>query len=82
MLLRSLVKLGYANEPVILKIINELKNNILPDNGFLCLHRLSKLKYTPKSCYKANLHALLFLAETHKIGLECDMEKIFSRIFL
>jgi len=81
MLLRSLVKLGYANEPVILKIINGLKNNILSDNGFLCLHRLSKLKYTPKSCYKANLHALLFLAETHKIGLVCDIEKSLAEYF-
>ena len=81
MLLRSLIKLGYTNEPVILKTINELKNNILPDNGFLCLHRLRKLKYTPKSCYKANLHALLFLAEIHKIGLECDMEKSLVEYF-
>lgn len=33
------------------------------------MHRVDKLKYTPKSCYKADLHALLFLAECHKKGI-------------
>jgi len=81
LLLRSLAKLGYPNEPVICKIINELKDIILPDNGFLCLHRLKKLKYTPKSCYKANLHALLFFAEIHKIGLKSNVEKFLADYF-
>lgn len=66
MLLTALVKLGYSDHPVIQSIIEELPSKFLPDGGFLCLHRLNKLKYTPKSCYKANLHALLFIAECQK----------------
>lgn len=38
--------------------------------GILCSHRLNKLKYVPKSCYKANLHALLFLAEYKKKNID------------
>ena len=30
----------------------------LPDGGFLCERRRGKLKYVPKSCYKADYYAL------------------------
>ena len=69
MLLTALMKLGYEEHKTIRKIINILNNHSLPDGGFLCLHRVKKLKYTPKSCYKANLHALLFLSECNKRGI-------------
>lgn len=69
MLLTALMKLGFTEHRTIQNVISILNNHCLPDGGFLCLHRVDKLKYTPKSCYKANLHALLFLAECHKIGL-------------
>jgi hypothetical protein len=67
--LRSLVKLGLGNHPLVAAIIADLSSRQLPDGGFLCLHRVDKLKYTPKSCYKANLHALMFCAESVKAGL-------------
>jgi hypothetical protein len=67
--LRSLVKLGLGEHPHVAAIIADLSSRQLPDGGFLCLHRVDKLKYTPKSCYKANLHALMFCAESAKAGL-------------
>lgn len=81
MLLRALVKLGYENEPVILQIIDKLKSLMLPDNGFLCLHRIGKLKYTPKSCYKDNLHVLMFFSECHKKGLLSNCYKDLTDYF-
>ncbi len=75
MLLRSLVKMGYENEKIIKQITKKLSTHMLPDNGFLCFHRVNKLKYTPKSCYKDNLHALLFISECRKKGIICGIEK-------
>jgi hypothetical protein len=71
--LRSLVKLGLCEHPHVAAIIADLSNRQLPDGGFLCLHRVDKLKYTPKSCYKANLHALMFCAESAKAGLNATI---------
>ncbi len=66
MLLTALMKLGYAQHPVIENTLDHLRSCSLPDGGYLCLHRVNKLKYTPKSCYKADLHALMFFAECKK----------------
>ena len=70
LLLRALVKMGFSGHETIQRIMSDLDVCNLPDGGFLCLHRLKKLKYTPKSCYKANLHALMFLSECWKHGIE------------
>lgn len=70
MLLSSLVKLGYAEKPVLSQALASLPAMQLPDGGFLCSSRLAKLSYTPKSCYKANLYALLLLAACHKRGID------------
>lgn len=75
MLLTSLMKLGFSNHEVIRNIIGTLNTINFPDGGFLCLHRANKLNYTPKSCYKASLHALMFLAECHKNGINTDFEQ-------
>lgn len=71
MLLRALVKLGYYDNDAVKKTITAANGHILSDGGFLCIHRLDKLNYTPKSCYKACLHALLLAAECKKKGLDC-----------
>jgi hypothetical protein len=47
----------------------------LPDGGFLCLHRLDKMKRIPKSCVKANMYALMFGAECRKKGIKTDIEE-------
>ena len=37
--------------------------------GFLCLHRIRKLKYEPRNCVKSNNMALLFYGECNKKGI-------------
>jgi hypothetical protein len=73
MRLRALVRLGLGGDPAVTEIINKLSVRQLPDGGFLCLHRLDKLKYTPKSCVKVNMLALLFCAECKKKGIYTDI---------
>lgn len=82
MLLTALIKLGVTDHPVIVSVIERLHTMQLPDGGFLCAHRLEKLGYTPKSCYKANLHALLFLAECHKKGVNTCFGQALITYFL
>ncbi|MDR0883339.1 MAG: hypothetical protein LBN05_01830 [Oscillospiraceae bacterium] len=73
--LRSLVRLGLADEPRVAEIIRNLHSRQLPDGGFLCLHRVDKLKRIPKSCVKANIYALMFCAECRKNGIKTDIEQ-------
>jgi len=69
MLLRAMIMLGYHNEPLIIEQLNQLNSKQLPDGGFLCLRRLEKLNYTPKSCVKSNNWALLLCSECKKRGI-------------
>ncbi len=71
MMLRALVKMGFGGEASVLRAIASACELALPDGGFLCQNKLRKLKYTPKSCYKANLHALMLASECRKRGVEC-----------
>jgi hypothetical protein len=73
MRLRALVRLGLGEEPIVKAIVSSLPERQLPDGGFLCLHRLDKLKYTPKSCVKANIQALMFCAECRKKDIHTDI---------
>ncbi len=66
--MRALVMLGYGAEPTLAERLSHLTEIQLPDGGWLCLHRLRKMDRTPKSCYKANLHALLLAGELYKRG--------------
>lgn len=81
MLLHSLVQLGFQDEPVVRQRLMELQQNMLPDGGFLCLHRKDKMKYTPKSCYKANLHALLLAGECKKKEIPFDCSALAAYFF-
>ena len=69
MYLRALVQLGFYDNLTVQNTLKSISDRILPDGGFLCLHRLDKLKYTPKSCVKANMHALLLCSECKKRGV-------------
>lgn len=73
--LRALVKLGLTDEPTVAEIIKRLPERQLPDGGFLCLHRVDKLKRIPKSCMKASMYALLFCAECKKRGISTGIER-------
>lgn len=82
MYLRALVKMGYGIDENIIQVISSLAENALPDGGFLCNRRLKSFKYIPKSCYKANIHALLFLAECKKQGIQVDVCEQIINCFL
>jgi hypothetical protein len=72
MLLRALVMLGYAADERVKKRLRLMTEAQLPDGGWLCMHRLRKLKRVPKSCIKANMHALLLAGELSKCGILPD----------
>ena len=81
MMLRALVLLGYHDEPRVLERLSALPTKQLPDGGFLCLHRLRKLKYMPKSCVKSNNLALLLAAVCKKRGIELAITSELLRYF-
>lgn len=81
MLLIALVKLGFSEREVIHNVIESLDTLSLPDDGFLCLPRMNKLKCIPKSCYKVHLHALMFLAECHKNNININLEQALIDFF-
>jgi len=73
MRLRALVCLGIGEDAV--NVVHDSVGKQLPDGGFLCLHRLDKMKRIPKSCVKANMYALMFCAECRKKGIKTDIEE-------
>lgn len=68
-LLRALVMLGYGTDPRVESSLARATEAQLPDGGWLCLHRLNKISRIPKSCIKANMHALLLAGEMKKRGM-------------
>ena len=79
MRLRALVRMGLYDDAA--NIVHESVEKQLPDGGFLCLHRLDKLKRIPKSCVKANLQALMFCAECRKKDIKTDIEELLLNYF-
>jgi hypothetical protein len=69
MALRALVMLGYGRDARVGERLARLQEVQLPDGGWLCLHRVNKMKKTPKSCIRAAMHGLLLFAELAKQGL-------------
>jgi hypothetical protein len=68
MALRALVMLGYENDSRVKKRLDQMVDVQLLDGGWLCLHRVYKMKKEPKSCIKAAMHGLLLLGELKKRG--------------
>ncbi|MCE5322594.1 hypothetical protein LLG46_04665 [bacterium] len=68
-ILRSLVMLGYGNDSRVQTWLAQVADAQLPDGGWLCLHRVNKMNRIPKSCIKANMHALLMASEMKKCGM-------------
>lgn len=69
MLLRALLLLGFHDDERILHTLAIMDEARLPDGGFVCDRVRAKLDHVPKSCYKADLQALLFLSVCHKRGI-------------
>ena len=82
MALRALVMLGYGNDPRLEERLTTLKDVQLPDGGWLCLHRVRKLKRVPKSCIRADMHGLLLFAELKRAGLPLRQDEQLIGYFL
>ncbi|GAG73091.1 unnamed protein product, partial [marine sediment metagenome] len=82
MALRAMVMLGYGNNPEVKKRLTQMKNDQLPDGGWLCLHRVRKMKKIPKSCIKAAMHGLLCISELKKRGIIYDGTEELTTYFL
>ncbi|MBD5531304.1 MAG: hypothetical protein HDQ98_03750 [Lachnospiraceae bacterium] len=82
MLLQAMVALGFGGNPDVQKIFALLHDNRLPDGGFLCERRKGRLKYIPKSCYKADYYALRLCSCCRKKGIILDIEQELIRYFL
>jgi hypothetical protein len=70
MTLRALVMLGYSTDDRLLERLEQMEAARLPDGGWLCLHRVTKMNRVPKSCIKVAMHGLLLAAELHRHGVE------------
>ena len=82
MLLQAMVTLGFGEDSDVQKIFALLRDNRLPDGGFLCERRKGRLKYIPKSCYKADYYALRLCSCCRKKGILLDIEQDLIRYFL
>jgi hypothetical protein len=82
MALRALVMLGYGSDPRIGERLVRLQEVQLPDGGWLCLHRVKKMSKVPKSCIRAAMHGLLFLAELKRAGLPVGGDRPLVGYFL
>jgi hypothetical protein len=70
MTLRALAMLGYANDNRMVERLKQMEDALLPDGGWICLHRVQKMERIPKSCIKVNMHGLLLAGELKKCGIE------------
>ena len=82
MLLQAMVTLGFGENSDVQKIFALLCEHRLPDGGFLCERRKGKLKYVPKSCYKADYYALRLCSCCRKKGIVLDIEQELINYFL
>jgi hypothetical protein len=82
MTLRALVMLGYGTDPRVIERLHQLEKAILPDGGWLCLHRVKKLNRIPKSCIKVNMHGLLLASELKKQGIKMEKTDPLIKYFL
>ncbi len=82
MALRAMVMLGYQRDSRVVQRLNQLAACQLPDGGWLCLHRVSKMGRTPKSCIKAVNHGLLLTAELRKKGVSFSGTKSLIPYYL
>jgi hypothetical protein len=82
MALRALVMLGYGSDPRVEERFAQLRDVQLPDGGWLCLHRVKKMKKVPKSCIRAAMHGLLLAGELKKQGCSFDGSESLIDYFL
>jgi hypothetical protein len=82
MALRAMVMLGYGEDARLKKRLSQLAEAQLPDGGWLCLHRVRKMRKIPKSCIRAAMHGLLLAGELKKRGLYFSGSEQLIQYFL
>jgi len=82
MAMRALIMLGYKNDSQIKQRLAQMKEAQLPDGGWLCFHRIKKMKRIPKSCMRAAMHGLLFISELQKKGISYEGADQLAGYFL
>jgi hypothetical protein len=82
MTLRAMVMLGYTNDNRMIERLKKMEDALLPDGGWLCLHRVQKMERIPKSCIKVNMHGLLLAGELKKRGVEIPSTEQLVHYFL
>ncbi len=83
-LLRNLVKLGYYQEEIVKKEIEQVLKGIKEDGGFGCISSNKKIndpKKPHKSCARLTVEYLLLVAELHLIGQETECESALLHYF-
>lgn len=65
---RTLIRLGYREDPRLRRSIDLLLNTDRPDGGYLCdLHEAAPGRRRPKSCIRGSVKALLALSELAEV---------------
>ncbi len=82
LIIRLFFMLGYGDDGRVRSRLAQMAEAQLPDGGWICLHRLTKMKRVPKSCIKANMHALVLLAEMKERGISSACTDELIQYFL
>ena len=84
LLLRNLVKLGYAQEEIVKNEIDSVLGLIQEDGGFGCISTNKKIndpRKPHKSCARLTVEYLLLAAELHLLGYRPACEKALTHYF-
>ena len=84
LLLRNLVKLGYAQEDIVWNEINSALSGIKEDGGFGCISTNKKIndpKKPHKSCARLTVEYLLLVAELRLSGYRMECENALVHYF-
>ncbi len=84
LLLRNLVKLGYAQEDIVKNEIDLVLRLIQEDGGFRCISTNKKIndpRKPHKSCARLTVEYLLLVAELHLLGYRTACEEALTHYF-
>ncbi|MFX1511988.1 MAG: hypothetical protein ACFFCQ_05335 [Promethearchaeota archaeon] len=77
--IRSFVKLGFQDDPRLLKTIKLLKTMIREDQGYLCdTHEGKRKTRLVKSCYRGSVKVLFALSELPHLWAESYAERLIN----
>ncbi len=75
--IRTFVKLGFEEDPRVLKTINLLKTMIREDQGYLCdMHEGKRKTRLTKSCYRGTVKVLFAISELPKLWTDANTKRV------